>query len=83
VCCGLYRARECPITGLLVSHRGREILDRDVTMICCRFLWIGGMKEMNSLYWDGVVFTWIGYFNFASGLAFGVIYKTVIVFQFN
>jgi hypothetical protein len=41
--------KRIPITGLLVSHRGGEILDRDVTMICCRFLWIGGMKEMNSL----------------------------------
>lgn len=66
VCCGLYRARECPfispgivwrlarschawekqmpITGLVGAHCGGEILDRDVTMIYCRFCWIGGMK---------------------------------------
>jgi len=32
-------------------HRGGE---KDVTMICCRFRWIG-MKEMNSLLWNSVV----------------------------
>jgi len=32
-------------------HRGGE---KDVTMICCHFRWIG-MKEINSLLWNGAV----------------------------
>jgi len=109
VCCGLYRARECPfispgivwrlarschawekkmpITGLLGAHCGGEILDRDVTMIYCRFCWIGGMKEMNSLRWNGVVFTWKGYFNFSPrSIAIETLLpftKTIFGFQFN
>jgi hypothetical protein len=86
--CGLYRGRECPcmwwswrwarfsrawyITGLLVAHRGGEILGKDVTMICYSFLrypcWIGFLQDGRREWWtvihNGAVFNRNGDFQF-------------------
>ena len=46
--------RSCLGNGM---HHGGE---KDVTTICCHFHWIG-MKEMNSLLWNGADLSWSGH----------------------